>query len=58
MALLFGILGTIGAVPYWEYTAALPADSVTVLIQGSIYATFGFVLGWIIGFVLNRLGRD
>lgn len=58
MALLFGIFGAIGAVLYWEYTAALPDDSLARLFQGSIYATFGFVLGWIIGFVLNRLGPD
>jgi hypothetical protein len=63
MTWLFGILGAIAAVMYWRYTvsadpAFLRAAWSTVVFDGLIYATAGFVVGWIVGFALRRIGPD
>jgi len=63
MAWLFGILGAVAAVVYWRYTVSFDpsfrlADWTTVEIDGLIYAALGFVLGWVVGFLLRRIGSD
>jgi len=55
---LLGILGAIGAVLYWRYTASLnpaflPADWKIVAGEGLIYAASGFVGAWVIGFAFS-----
>ena len=55
MATLFGFIGAILAVLYWEYgvfahQASLRADWIGVSIQ----AAFGFVIGWVVGFAIQQ----
>jgi hypothetical protein len=59
MARTLGIIGAIAAVVYWRYTVSHdpllhPASWTTVLWEGSVYAVVGFVIGWIVGFLLPR----
>ena len=60
-ALMFGILGAVGAALYWGYTVfrdlALLQAALwsTVIIEGLIYAAAGFV-GGVIGSALGKIG--
>lgn len=62
-ALVFGVLGAVAAVVYWRYTASTDplfqlAATSTVVVEGSIYAAAGFVIGWVLGFAVSRIGGD
>jgi hypothetical protein len=57
-ALMFGLLGAVGAVLYWGYTVfddSAPLDALwsTVIIEGLIYASAGFI-GGVIGVAISR----
>jgi hypothetical protein len=61
--LIFGILGAVAAVLYLRYTVSLDpafrlADGSTAVVDGLIYAAAGFVVGWVVGFALSKVGHD
>ena len=62
MAWIFGILGAVAAVLYWRHTVSIdpllhPANWSTVGIEGLLYAAAGFVVGWILGFAISKIGH-
>ena len=57
-SLIFGILGAVTAALYWRYTvyahpAMLQVDWIDVLI----YTAAGFVVGWVVGFAISKIGH-
>jgi hypothetical protein len=63
MSWLFGILGAVASVLYWRHTVSLDpafrlADWSVVAFDALIYAAGGFVLGWVVGFALSKIGAE
>jgi len=62
-ALILGVIGAVAAVVYWRNTVTVDphfqlAATSTAIVEGLVYAAAGFVVGWVVGFAVSKIGGD